>query len=265
MRCALLAAAMITLITIVAQAGVVITVTHTEEDGAKSMQLKGWFDEHRFRFEADDALVIFRGDQKTLWIVDREKNSYQELTEAQLNQMKSGMKAMMSQMQAQLDQLPADQRAQMEKMMGGNMPGSAVTAPVIRSLGKSEKINGFKCEAYEVTQEGEPETRVWTTDAKKAGLKEGDLAVLGEFAAFLGDGFPSFEAQMSTMLRDFTRPAEENQLPGFPIRIEQLDEDSAGETVNVSSIKRTDNSDDLFVLPDGLEKMEMDFPTPTGR
>ncbi len=243
-----------------AQAGVVMSVSVTEEPGASPTEIQATFDAHRFSFDMPDGKVIFRGDEERLWVIDKEENSYQEITRKTLDELKTTMNAAMAEMREKLAQLPPEQREQMEQLMEGKFP-DLDDPPVleIRKTGESETIGAFPCDAYEVVKEGNPEVRIWSTDFKRTGLRKGDLAVLDEFTAFIGNGLPMFESMMSAVIRDFGESPGDGQVPGLPVRLVELSEDASRLVMEVASIERVEVDRAVFELPEGLSKEDTDL------
>ncbi len=106
------------------------------------------------RASTDEGGLLLKGGVITF--IDDKRKSYMEMDKAKMEAMAVKANAAMAQMQEQLKSMPPEQRAQMEKMMGGMMPGGAGKAPVFTSTdtGKSETVEGRKCRVWHLLKDG---------------------------------------------------------------------------------------------------------------
>ena len=71
---------------------------------------------------AGKSVMIFDQSKQVVWMIEPAKNSYMELTAAQVQQMGGQMQQAMKQMEAELAQMPPEQRKMVEQMMKQQMP-----------------------------------------------------------------------------------------------------------------------------------------------
>jgi hypothetical protein len=89
--------------------------------------------------------------------IDDKRKTFTEMDKARMQAMASKANAAMAQMQERMKNMPPEQRAQMEKMMGGMMPGGAGKAPVFtaKDTGKTDTVEGRKCRTWHLLKDGQ--------------------------------------------------------------------------------------------------------------
>lgn len=201
--------------------------------------------------------MIFRGDQKVLWIIDSEKGAYQEMTEKDVQQLGGKMQEAMAKMKEALAKVPPEQRAAVEKMMAGKMGVASESKRIVTPLGQSRKINDFICAGYRVEIQGRGEMEVWSTDPKGINVTEKDLTVFKEFAEFMKALNPGGMESLEGFLKDFDQPTE-GDIPGIPILTIMKDkegkEEWRSEVVRIAPDAIPAAS---FELPSGLKKEKL--------
>src|SRR5512144_778073 len=134
-------------------AGVRIQTENTDLSTKKVSTEVILLDANRLRLDSDEGrsiLFLTDGGRDRMVILDKTKNTYQEIDEQMMKQMGEQMSGAMAQMQAQLKNMPPEQRAMMEKMMKGKMPQAAAAAPkTVYTAKGSGSVNGFSCTKYE--------------------------------------------------------------------------------------------------------------------
>lgn len=203
--------------------------------------------------------MIFRGDQKLLWIIDSDRKVYQEMTEKDVQELGAKMNEAMAKMKEALANIPPEQRAAVEKMMEGRMPAAAEKKRVVTPLGQSRKINDFVCAGYRVAFDGGGEMEVWSADPKAFEISEKDLAVFKEFAEFWKALKPAGMDSMDGLLKDFGNP-KEGDVPGLPILT--IMKDASGKEEWRSEVVRITHDAipaAAFDLPAGLKKDKLDL------
>lgn len=243
----------------VAQADVTMTMETTSRDGhTETRQL--FLGQDRLSM---DGVLIYRGDLGKLWILDG--NTYHEITKetlemmaAKMGEMSDAMAQMKEQMAAAeeaLEGLPEPQREMALKQLraAGGFETPAAEGLTVDATGESQKWGGFDCKGY-VVKNGDTRTmRVWTTDAKAAGLTSKDLGVLESFGDFIGSADMPMLAELRRMLRDYTKEPEAGEAPGLPVRMERFTGPNAGEVSLLTGIEHGKLDPAHFELPEGAK------------
>jgi hypothetical protein len=207
---------------------------------------------HKIAVTADEGVMIFRGDKKLLWMVDAEKKSYMEMTEAEMAAMAARMKEAMAQLEAMKGQMPPAMLEQMKKAM----PGASAPKRTVKPMGANKEINGFPCAGYMVASDDGTSSEVWSADPKAVRLEPGDLAAFKEFADFMKTALPGME-ELDDWAKDFEHP-KEGQVPGVPILT--ILKDKAGKEVLRTELVKIDHgavAASVFEVPAGFAKEKM--------
>src|SRR6478609_2372814 len=145
-------------------------------------------DANRMRMDSDDGrsvLFLTDGSRDRMVMLDKTKNTYQEIDEQMMKQMGEQMSGAMAQMQAQMKNMPPEQRAMMEKMMKGKMPQAAVAAPkTVYTAKGSGSVNGFSCTKYEGDLSGAKVAEVCAALPAQLKLTPSDFQVLDKMKQF---------------------------------------------------------------------------------
>ncbi|HXJ22119.1 MAG TPA: hypothetical protein VMT03_17990, partial [Polyangia bacterium] len=139
-----------------AHAGLTITIQRGS-DPVSTLYIEG------DQFKADEpkhepaTSVIVDAKTKNIVMVDASKRTYTELTEEDRKRMRGQMDAMRAQMQERMKNMPPAQRAKMEAMMGpsGGADSGKPHVWKFESMGQKKTINGFACEMYRVSEDGQ--------------------------------------------------------------------------------------------------------------
>ena len=222
-------------------------------------------DANRLRLESDDGksvMFLTDGGRNRMVMLDKTRNTYQEIDEQTMNQMAQQMSGAMAQMQAQMKNMTPEQRAMMEKMMKGKMPQAAAAAPkTVYTAKGSGSVNGFSCTKYEGVLSGEKEAEVCAALTAQLKLTPGDLQIfekMKQFSASLTSALASSPVRMNVP----TTSGFESGYEGFPIQRVDFDKGQATKRSELKSITRVNFTDADFSLGDA-KKVEM--PIPGGR
>jgi hypothetical protein len=231
-----------------AQAGVTI-VMQRGADATSTLYVDG--DKMRMEnpvSQKEHTVVIDAAAKRMLMINDAEK-SYSEVTEADMKRFGEMMKARRAEMQEHMKSMPPDQRKHMEEMMGG---GGAAKPHELKfeKLGQKKTVNGFSCEMYRVTDNGDPKEEDCLAPWSAGILQRSDFAGLRKFAEDMakesgamgpGGGGRTFE--------------QFDKYPGFPVTRHPL-EPGQHEDEQLKSVKRGSIPASTFAVPAGYKKTE---------
>jgi hypothetical protein len=108
----------------------------------------------RFSQGTDGAMILKNG---VMYMLDDKRKTYREMDKATMKASMDKAGEVMKQMQDRMKNMTPEQRAQMEKMMGGNMPGMAGgKEPVYttKDTGKNDTVEGRKCRTWHLLRDG---------------------------------------------------------------------------------------------------------------
>jgi hypothetical protein len=199
----------------------------------------------------EKQVVIFDGTRQVLMMIDNEKKSYTELTQAEAEKFGSQMSDAMAQMQKQMASLPPEQRAQMEAIMKGRMGGAggpgAARKTQYRRAG-TDKVGNWTCDKYEGYDGAEKTSEVCTVDPKALGLTAADFAVSKQLVAFFRKVIPQMADQMFTI-----GSVEEQGFSGVPVR-QTFSVGGRQITSEISEVTRQTFPDASYAAPVGYQK-----------
>jgi len=212
---------------------------------------------------SEDGLIIYRSDRNEMLVADSERLEYYVIDEQTMNQMAAQISDAMKQMDEMMKTLPPDQRAMAEQMMKQQMPAlqSATKAPsTLQKTGKSDTINGYDCEYYEVLNDGRKSREMCV--AKWSDIEGGEEAVdamigMGKFFESMHDAF-SEAAGTGFMGRQQEVFAHMRQLGGYPVYARDYDDSGVleGESTLKSSHSEAIDAA-MFEPPAGYRRQEM--------
>lgn len=199
--------------------------------------------------------VIFDAGRQLIDVINLERQTYMEVTKAQIDQISAQMQGMMSQMEAAMANMPPEQRAQMEAMMRGRGMGMAAAPKTTYEKTGTDRVAQWACDVYVGTQEGKKVSEICTVPPATLGLTAADAATMRQLADF----FKQLVPQASGML-EIGNP--DQGFAGIPVRT-VLTSGTSSVTSELTDVSRQSFPDATFQVPAGFQKQ--DFPGPMGR
>ena len=248
-------------------AGTRIQMENTDLATNKTTTQVIMMDNTRLRVDADEktsTMFLTDGGRNRMVILDRARNTYQEIDQETMAQMGQQVSGAMAQMDAAMKNMPPEQRAMMEKMMKGKMPGAA--APPVRTVYTAKgsgSVNGFTCTKYEGVKGAEKVSEVCAASASQIKVAPGDYQVfekMKEFAAGLMDAMKN--SPMGGAMQ--TSGITDSGISGFPVQTISFRNGKAEDRVEVKSITTASFSNADFSLGTA-KKMDMMPGGPMGK
>jgi hypothetical protein len=225
-------------------------------------------DTNRMRVESDDGksvLFLTDGGRNRLVMLDKARNTYQEIDEETMKQLGQQMAGMSAQMEAAMKNMTPEQRAMMEKMMKGKMPQAAAAAPkTVYTAKGSGSVNGFSCTKYEGDLSGQKESEVCAALPAQLKLTPGDLQIFEKMRQFSSD---LLSALANSPMRASVPKGYgfESGYEGFPIQKVDFENGQATRRGELKSITRVSFTDADFSLGNA-KKVELPIPgAPKGK
>jgi hypothetical protein len=218
-------------------------------------------DANRMRLESDDGrafMFLTDGGRNRIVMLDKARNTYQEIDQQTMDQMAQQMSGAMAQMDAAMKNMTPEQRAMMEKMMKGKMPQAAAAPPKrVYTAKGSGSVNGFSCTKYEGDKGGQKEAEVCASVSAQLKLTTADLQIfekMREFSAGLLSSLANSPVKVNVPTGSL-----ESGYEGFPIQRVDFENGQATKRSELKSITRTNFADADFSLGDA-KKVEMPIP-----
>jgi hypothetical protein len=153
-----------------------------------------------------------------IYIIDDRRKTYSEMDKAAMQRTMDQAGAQMAQMQEQLKDLPPAQRAQMEKMMGGNMPGAGEKAVYeSKDTGKSDTVEGRRCRVWNMLKNGKVNEELCVVSFSSLPGKEDMQKSFKELSA-------AFEGLSKSVAGAGDSGKARNAINGYPIRMRSFDD-----------------------------------------
>jgi hypothetical protein len=186
-------------------------------------------------------VTIFDGGRQVLYTVDPARQTYTEMTKADVERMGAQLRGAMAQMQAQLEKLPPAQRAQMDAMMKG----------VEQTRTGSDQVGGWTCEKYDLTLAGQRIGETCNVSLTTLGFGAADFDVMGQMGAFYSSMGPQTAGQLPGL--GGLDPRGGSELPVRTIMVAP----GGNVTTEVIEAVRQTFPDSLFAVPDGFTKQDL--------
>jgi hypothetical protein len=258
MRTHVLSLLLLSMLAAVADAGTVLEMVNRNLAGGNQESVSTTYaQDGRMRVETQpgDSVMIFKDD--TIYNIDNKDRSYTVMDRASMQKLAAQLSPALKQMQEQMAKMSPEQRAQMERMMGGRMPGAAKPdSQQVRKTTRTGTVAGHGCTYVEMLEENvvEEEMCVAPSGALKGGKELTDAAM--KLSALLREMLQSFDAPW---LKDSIAQQVENyeQLGGVPLSTRHF---SSGKPVSESTMKsiRSDAVPaDAFAIPAGYTRKDM--------
>ena len=199
---------------------------------------------------SDGGLLLKAGK---ITFIDDKRKTYSEMDKATMEGYSQQANAHMAQMQERMKNMPPEQRAQMEKMMGGMMPGAQAKPMVYdaKNTGKSDTVEGRKCTVWHLLQDGKVIDEMCVVPFSSLPGKEDMQKTFKELSeAFAGFASAVPGAKEQAKVR--------SSIDGYPIRSRPYVNGKLLGTENVmKSWTEVSLPASTFTVPSGYKKKEM--------
>ena len=199
-----------------------------------------------------DTVILKNG---SLFMIDDKKKAYREMDKASMKRMMDEAGAAMQQMQDQLKNMPPEQRAQMEQMMGANMPGMVTGKKDVyeaKDTGKSDTAEGRKCRIWNVTRNGQIQEELCVVPFSSLPGKEDMEKSFKEMAE-------AFQGMASAVPGAADSIKAHNAINGYPVRTRFYD--NKGKPLGKEQVLKTWSEESVpasaFEVPAGYKKEAM--------
>jgi hypothetical protein len=239
-------------------AGTRIQMENTDLAANKTATEVILMDNTRLRVDADantSVLFLTDGGRNRMVILDKTKNTYQEIDEQMMKQMGQQMAGAMAQMDAAMKNMPPEQRAMMEKMMKGKMPQATPTVRTVYSAKGSGTVNGFSCTKYEGMRGAEKVAEVCAASASQIKVTPGDYQVfekMKQFTSGLQDAMKN--SPFATGIQSAS--VADSGVEGFPVQTVSFRNGQAAIRTELKSVTNASFSDADFSVG-AAKKIEM--------
>lgn len=246
----------------VAHAGVKMETVNRDLSGGRTTTINTWAQDGMMRVETQpsESTMIFKDD--TVYAISHKDKSYIAMDRASMKRMAEQINPALQALQERMKNMTPEQRAQMEKMLGGRVPGG-VGEPEkkqeIKRTARNDKINGYSCTYVEVREDGvlTDEMCVVPGNALKGSAEL--LTAAKKMAAVMNDMMASMDAPW---LKQMAQKQMQNfeALGGIPVLSRHF---QGGKPQNETTLNNIDTqavAGSMFEIPAGYTKKDMMAP-----
>jgi hypothetical protein len=196
----------------------------------------------------------------TLYAIDDTDKTYMQLDKASMEQLAKKMNEGLERVKEQLAKMPPDQRAQMEQMLGKQIPGFAGgdqkwTVEAV-DTGKSDKVDGRTCRLWDVKRNGELDEQLCVVPFSALPGKENFQQVFGNFARVFEEMAKAVPMLSGLMSNEFSA---QQKINGFPVRSRDYENGKLSDLERVMKVWREENVPaSMFTVPAGYKRKSME-------
>jgi hypothetical protein len=198
------------------------------------------------------AVSIYDSRKDRFVVLDEAKRSYLVMDKAmvseQAKRIRTMQQQMMAQMREQMKDMPEEQRRMLEQQMAQFEQGQQGTGPKVdvRKTGKTDVVNGFRCEYYQSYIDGRLMSEACIAEAKALGLSAADYQAMKDMFAFMGHMAQAFSGTKQGSTQGF------ENVPGLPVRTR----DPSGEVMELKKVDTGAVDPKLFQIPKDYKKTD---------
>jgi hypothetical protein len=189
------------------------------------------------------AAFVFDAVTPLMRTIIYEKQSYTELTEADMARMVARTAESWARMKKGMNNATPTERAEMEMLITGSAKRE------YRKAGTG-RVGHWTCRRYDRYENGKKTSELCTVEPKAFGFTDADFDVARRFAAFLRQAMPSDADEWFIFGRNDARG-----FSGVPIRRSYRSPDGTPFTSEVMEVSRQSFPDDTYAVPPGFQKI----------
>jgi len=240
------------------QAGTVLEMLNKDLSSKRESVATTYAQDGRMRIESDGAkssFAIFRDD--TIYTFDPQQKTYIAMDRATMKQLAEQLSPALKMLQEQMANMSPEQRAQMERMLGNKLPGTA-KEPVeeVRKTARKGTVAGHACTYSEVLQDGVLRTEVCVVaPGSLQGSKElYDVAT--KVGTLVKEMMASVDVPWIKQMMD-REMANFEKLGGVPVASRTFDAGQPVHEATMRSIRSEALAGHLFDIPAGYRQQEL--------
>ena len=250
------------LIVTATQAGTTLETVNRNLCGGGTTTVDTWAQNGMLRMETkpSEASMIFKND--TLFSINHKDKTYYVMDRAAMKQMADTLSPALKALQERMKDMTPEQRAQMEKMMGGRMPGGMgqpEKKEEIKRTSRTDKISGYSCTYVQVLEDGVLTDEICVAPGNT--LKGSDELIVAakRMSELLKEMMSSMDAPW---LRQMAEKQTQNfeKLSGIPVLSRHFEDGKVQNETTLSFIRTEALADSLFEVPAGYTKKDMMAP-----
>lgn len=238
------------------------TVNRDLSSKGGTMTINTWAQGGMMRVETkpNESTMIFRDD--TIYAVNHQDKTYFAMDRASMKRLAEQVNPALQMLQERMKDMTPEQRAQMEKMLGGKLPGAAGEAekkPEIKRTSRKDKIGSYSCTYVEVREAGVLTDELCVVPGNSMKGSDELIAAAKKMSAVLQEMMSSMDAPW---LRQIAEKQVQNfeSLGGIPVVSRHFEDGKPQNETTLSSMRSETLAASLFEIPAGYTKKDMMAP-----
>lgn len=244
-----------------AHAGTRLETVSRDLAGGRASTINTWAQGGMMRVDTqNDSSMIFKDD--TIYAINHKDKSYIAMDRASMKRMAEQINPALQMLQERMKNMPPEQRAQMEKMLGGRMPGAGGEAqpqPEIKRTSRNDKINGYSCTYVEVREGAALTDEICVAPANALKGSAELMSVARKMSALVNDMMASMDAPW---LKQMAQKQIQNfeALGGIPVLSRHFVDGKPHNETHLNSIGTETVAATRFEIPAGYTRKDMMAP-----
>jgi len=253
----------LTLLAGATQAGSVLeTVNRSLSSKSDSTTIHTWAQNGMMRVDTEASsasgrsTMIFKND--TIFAINHQDKTYFAMDRASMKRVAEQLNPALQMLQERMKDMTPEQRAQMEKMMGGRLPGmgEAEKKTEIKRTARADKVSGYSCTYVQVLEGGVLTDEMCVTPGKEIKGADELMTSATKMAELLRE-------MMSTMNAPWLQQMADKQMQNFtaiggiPMRSRHYAGGEPQSETTLTSIRSEALAASLFEIPAGYTRKDM--------
>lgn len=242
------------------QAGTLLeTVNRDLSANGGSMTINTWAQNGMMRVEtqadegAQRSTMIFKND--TIYAIDHRDKSYYAMDRESMKRVAEQLNPALKMIQERMKDMTPEQRAQMEKMMGGSLPGVEKKTEIKRTA-RTDKVGGHSCSYVQVLEDGVLTDEMCVAPSQSLKGSDEVMTAATKMAGLMREMMSTMDAPWLKQMAD-KQIQNFAELGGIPVLSRHFAAGSPQSETTLTSIRTQTLAASTFDLPAGYTRKDM--------
>jgi hypothetical protein len=247
-----------------AQAGTMLeTVNRDLSNKGDTTTIHTWAQNGMMRVEtqaksaAGRSTMIFKND--TIYAINHQDKTYFAMDRASMKRVAEQLNPALQMLQERMKDMTPEQRAQMEKMMGGQLPpgmGEAEKKTEIKRTARADKVSGYSCTYVQVLEDGVLTDEMCVTPGNAMKGSDELMTAATKMAGLMREMMSSMNAPWLQQMAD-KQMQNFTEIGGIPVLSRHYAAGEPQSETTLTSIRSEALAGSVFEIPAGYTKKDM--------
>ncbi|CAN5137212.1 hypothetical protein BH24PSE2_BH24PSE2_04520 [soil metagenome] len=198
-----------------------------------------------------EGAMIYRGKDDTLLAISHAEDAYTVIDRKSVERVATTVNPLLE----QLERMPPAYRAQIERMVGAELPGPAgpPADTRVRNTKRTDEISGYECVWWEVEANGIKLREMCITPLDNIPKSDELMAVVSNMSDFYEQVLSQFSASFESAVTG-NPLADISDMNGFPVKARSFRGKALESETVLKSAKAKPVADAVFEAPQGYER-----------